>query len=222
MADGDAVERKNLGRQNFVETDLGENKAVALAKRYSGSFGIPIRAIPGFLDDVRGLQRQAPQVIVGCVDKHQARRTMAEYMSNAYECVWIDAGNETVAGQVVMGYTGPQFKPGTRAAGPIPVAMPTISQMLELPIAAEQRRSCAEMVEVTEQVSQVNVFAANLCANFVRLILEDVKRGLLRQPVQGVSFGAVYFNCGNGGFTTKYNTVDNLALARKPMAPWKR
>lgn len=205
-----------------MASDVGESKSVALAKRYSAAFGIPIRAIPGFLDSVRGLQRQAPQVIVGCVDSHKARRMIAEYMVQSYETAWIDCGNESVAGQVVLGYTGPTFRAGTRAAKPIPVALPTISQLLDLPIAAEKRASCAEMVDVTEQVSTVNGWAAMIAANFCRLILEDVKREQLRQPVQGIEFSAVYFNCGMGGVATKYNTVENVALAKKPMAPWLR
>lgn len=222
IADGDKVEPKNLTRQNFVASDVGEFKSIALAKRYSAAFGIPIRAISGMLEDVRGLQRQQPQVICGCVDQHNARRMIAEYMAQAYETAWIDCGNETVAGQVVLGYTGPTYRAGMRASGPIPVALPTISQMLDLPVAAEKRASCAEMVNVTEQVSQVNVFAANLAANFCRLILEDVKRVNLRQPVEGIEFSAVFFNCGNGGFATKYNTVENLAVAKKPLTPWRR
>jgi PRTRC genetic system ThiF family protein len=220
IADGDVVEAKNLGRQNFVETDLGENKAVALAKRYSGAFGIPIRAIPGMLLDGRGMTRQAPQIVIGCVDRHKARRTIAEYMSQAYECVWIDAGNESVAGQVILGYTGTQVRPGTRASGPIAAALPTVSQLFPLPVDGEMRPSCAELQEVTEQVSTVNVMAASIIANFVRLVLEDVKRGLLRQPVQGVDHHAVFFNVGNGGFQTIYNRPDTLDKARQPMCPW--
>ncbi len=205
-----------------MASDVGENKSLALAKRYSAAFGIPIRAIPGFLDDVRGLMRQAPQIVIGAVDKHAARRMIAEFMVQSYETAWIDCGNESVGGQVVLGYTGPTFRAGTKAAKPIPVALPTISQMLDLPLTAEKRASCAEMVDVTEQVSTVNGWASMIAANFVRLILEDVKRVLLRQEVQGVEFSAVYFNCGNGGFATKYNTVENLAVAKKPMCPWKR
>ncbi len=222
IADGDTVEVKNLTRQNFVASDVGENKSLALAKRYSAAFGFPIRAIPGFLDDVRGLMRQAPQIVIGAVDKHAARRMIAEFMVQSYETAWIDCGNESVGGQVVLGYTGPTFRAGTKAAKPIPVALPTISQMLDLPVTAEKRASCAEMVDVTEQVSTVNGWASMIAANFVRLILEDVKRVLLRQEVQGIEFSAVYFNCGNGGFATKYNTVENLAVAKKPMCPWKR
>jgi PRTRC genetic system ThiF family protein len=220
VADGDVVEVKNLGRQNFVETDLGENKAVALARRYSGAFGIPIRAIPGYLEDVRGMTRQAPQIVIGCVDKHTARRTIAEYLSQAYECCWIDAGNESVAGQVILGYTGTQFRLGSRANGPIAASLPTVSQLFPLPVDGEVRLSCAELQEVTEQVSTVNVMAASIIANFVRLVLEDVKRGLLRQAVRGLAFHGVYFNVGNGGFSTIWNSPENLAKARNPLCPW--
>jgi len=222
LADGDCVERKNLGRQNFVESDLGQNKAIALAQRYAGAFGLPIRAIPGMLEDVCGLTRQAPQIVCGCVDKHKARRTIAEYMANASETVWIDAGNETVAGQVVLGYTGPVFRSGNTAAGPLPFAMPTVSQTLDLPVdGGTARPSCADLGAVTEQVSTVNIVAAGLMANFLRLILEDVKRTQLRQPVKGLEFGAVYFNVGNGGFKTVFNTPATLATAQKPMCPWQ-
>ena len=37
LCDGDLVEEKNLGRQNFIEADLGKNKAMVLAERYQKS-----------------------------------------------------------------------------------------------------------------------------------------------------------------------------------------
>ena len=43
---GDLVEVKNLGRQNFIEADLGKNKAMVLAERYSNAFGIETSYIP--------------------------------------------------------------------------------------------------------------------------------------------------------------------------------
>jgi hypothetical protein len=173
------------------------------------------------LEDVRGLSRQAPNLIVGCVDSHTARRTIAEYMAQSYECCWIDAGNEAVAGQVILGYTGPPYRAGIRAGGPIEVALPTVSQLVPLPLGGEGRPSCAELQEVTQQVSTVNVMAAALIANFVRLVLEDVKRGLLREPVRGLDYHGVYFNVGNGGFRTLWNTPETLAKARNPLCPWQ-
>jgi molybdopterin/thiamine biosynthesis adenylyltransferase len=51
IADGDVVERKNLIRQNFIEADLGENKARVLAERYSSVFGLETEYIPSFIED---------------------------------------------------------------------------------------------------------------------------------------------------------------------------
>ena len=49
VCDGDVVEEKNLIRQNFVEQDVGRNKAQVLAERYSAAFGIECEYIPALL-----------------------------------------------------------------------------------------------------------------------------------------------------------------------------
>ena len=51
LCDGDLVEEKNLGRQNFIEADLGKNKAMVLAERYSNAFGIETSYIPQYVED---------------------------------------------------------------------------------------------------------------------------------------------------------------------------
>jgi len=51
IADGDVIEPKNLVRQNFIEADLGENKAQVLAERYSNVFGMEAEYIPSFIED---------------------------------------------------------------------------------------------------------------------------------------------------------------------------
>ena len=48
LIDGDIVEPKNLSRQNFIQEDVGLNKAVVLADRYSDAYGVPIVCIPEF------------------------------------------------------------------------------------------------------------------------------------------------------------------------------
>jgi PRTRC genetic system ThiF family protein len=223
LADGDIVEPKNLTRQNFIETDLGENKAVALARRYSAAFGLPVRAIPGYLEDPRGLVRQHPEIILGCVDRHAARRMVAEYLTIGYgPTVWIDAGNETATGQVVCGYAHSiQYRPGSfRGAGPIQVALPTVSQLFPLP-ETETRPSCADQRELSEQISTVNVVASGIMINFLRLVLEDSKRRLEGQRPHGLEFHAITFNVMNGGYSTRWNSPENLKDATKPLAPWR-
>ena len=51
ICDGDAVEEKNLVRQNFIPADLGENKAKVLAERYSSVFGMETEYVPDFIEN---------------------------------------------------------------------------------------------------------------------------------------------------------------------------
>ena len=63
IVDPDQVEAKNLERQNFVGSDIGKNKAVVLANRYSKAYGCEIIAIPEIfnLDAVSsGFDRKSP------------------------------------------------------------------------------------------------------------------------------------------------------------------
>lgn len=43
ICDGDQVEESNLCRQNFIEADIGKNKAEKLAQRYGSVYGLKIR-----------------------------------------------------------------------------------------------------------------------------------------------------------------------------------
>lgn len=45
VVDDDIVEEKNLFRQNFIKSDIGKNKAVVLANRYSKAYDINISAV---------------------------------------------------------------------------------------------------------------------------------------------------------------------------------
>ena len=57
ICDGDIVEKKNLVRQNFVEQDIGRNKAAVLAERYAGAFGIECEYIPEYIESEKRLKR---------------------------------------------------------------------------------------------------------------------------------------------------------------------
>ena len=57
ICDGDVVEWKNLIRRNFTPADLGENKAKALAERYSTVFGLETEYIPSFIESEDELKR---------------------------------------------------------------------------------------------------------------------------------------------------------------------
>lgn len=130
IADGDVVEEKNLVRQNFVSSDLGENKARVLAERYAAAFGMEIEYVPDFIEDdgklkelvtpdnirdtyvsssafVNGFDisdlRRSLVILIGAVDNNKSRQMCHRVFKQMNELIYIDSGNGEYTGQVVCG-----------------------------------------------------------------------------------------------------------------------
>lgn len=113
LCDGDLVEEKNLGRQNFIEADLGKNKAMVLAERYSNAFGIETSYIPQYVEDEEMLEElleplQYPQnryvtnqngeavrkviseivILIGAVDNNRSRQVFHSVFQRAKELIY--------------------------------------------------------------------------------------------------------------------------------------
>lgn len=95
ICDGDLVEAKNLDRQNFVEADLGENKARVLSERYSAVLGMETEYVPNFIETLSELmtliepgewetddypRRKVREMVLllGCVDNNRTRQLCHE------------------------------------------------------------------------------------------------------------------------------------------------
>lgn len=113
VVDGDTVEHKNLVRQNFIERDVGKNKAQVVADRYSAAFDIPIKAITRYITPNDSLVYETPlgaesfasalrnAVIIVAVDSAEARRILlSNFLGHSLNQFWVDAGNEDDFGQV--------------------------------------------------------------------------------------------------------------------------
>lgn len=110
LCDGDIVEQKNLVRQNFIQCDLGKNKAQVLAERYSVAFGMETCFMPRSIEDERMLSellqpthRDALVVLIGVVDNNRSRQLCNKVFYQASNLVYIDSGNGLTNGQVVCG-----------------------------------------------------------------------------------------------------------------------
>ena len=115
--DYDSVEPKNLLRQNFCAAEVGNPKAFSLAWRYSAAYGLAITPVVeafsgAHLDHFKA--EPAPggtlTLVVGAVDNVEARQAIAgaitarlPYLSRGEQLWWLDAGNEQMSGQVVLG-----------------------------------------------------------------------------------------------------------------------
>lgn len=129
IIDGDIVEEKNLMRQLFVRPDVGRNKAVVLAERYSMAFGIPITPVPHYLnlktavevpEVVAFLKRiSRNSLIIFAVDSAEARREILKVLcshtaltnvrqeAGSSPGLLVDAGNEDDFGQVKISSLAP-------------------------------------------------------------------------------------------------------------------
>jgi PRTRC genetic system ThiF family protein len=110
FVDPDHIEAKNIWRQNFCGAEVGQNKAEALALRYSTAWGFPITAwpCPYASEFLYADNRAEVTILLGCVDNGSARRSLATSVGHlGYRNVptvwWIDAANSRSSGQVLVG-----------------------------------------------------------------------------------------------------------------------
>jgi PRTRC genetic system ThiF family protein len=110
--DDDHVEPHNLARQRFVLSDIKMNKAEAVILKINNAYGLDWIALP---------ERQEPNFytatnfLITATDSGFLRNELSEYIKHQKEVggygthlssqkllAWIDAGNETHSGQVVI------------------------------------------------------------------------------------------------------------------------
>lgn len=98
--DDDTVSPTNVGRQGFYPNDVGEYKASLIVNRLNALMGTNWRA------ETRRFGAGEPlynvNLVIGCVDTRAARRAIvsAAETSGVY---YLDCGNDTDRGQVVIG-----------------------------------------------------------------------------------------------------------------------
>lgn len=113
LLDGDTVEEKNLLRQYFVPADIGKNKALVLAERYSRAYGLSILGCDAYLAPDRPLRPLVAEtrpyrsgdsiadgdltpIVVGGVDNAPSRRLLHDELRTWENVVYLDAGNGSV------------------------------------------------------------------------------------------------------------------------------
>lgn len=226
FVDPDTVEARNIYRQNFCQAEIGHNKAVALAVRYSAAWGVNIAAFPqkfawGVLDDLGGSRYDDLNVLIGCVDNPAARREIQGIIRNTHGTVfWLDCGNEKECGQVLIGRNDPgkEIKtfplPERCAWVPLPsrqhkelVGRKRTSDGAQAGTApaGTEGLSCAEIAMLDEQGLTINQAIAAVAADYlVRLLL-----------TQNLDKFQTYLDLGSGSMQSTYLTP---ASVRK----WKR
>ena len=175
VCDGDVVEEKNLIRQNFVEQDVGRNKAQVLAERYSAAFGIECEYIPRFVESeeelfqltvpdffkssYRGIPETQRVILLGCVDNNKSRKLCHAVFAKQKDLIYIDSGNGEHTGQVVCGVR----QNGRTTYKPVCSLYPDI---LDDEDKFPSELSCAERAVSAPQSVTANLTAATAVVSF--------------------------------------------------------
>lgn len=123
--DPDIVSEANIGRQLFSESELGQNKAVALVTRINRFFGYTWIA-EGCHYPLRRKENQEnsplANIIITCTDNIRSRLDLWKFLKNYRETnannektpiYWMDFGNAQTTGQVLIGNVRNKIKQPT-------------------------------------------------------------------------------------------------------------
>lgn len=171
LVDGDTVEKKNLLRQNFVESDLGRHKSEVLAHRYSAAFGVPVNYIPNFIesderlaDILKPATKDEITILLGCVDNNRSRQMCHRVFQSMNNLVYIDSGNGEFTGQAVCGVR----KNNRTKLKPVCNYYP---EMLSDNDKFKSEESCSDAIVSSPQNIMANVMAATIILSYLNDIL---------------------------------------------------
>jgi PRTRC genetic system ThiF family protein len=98
--DDDTVSETNVGRQGFYPVDVGQHKAPLLVNRLNNLMGTRWHAVTRRIDSK---DRFVCDLVVGCVDTRAARKAILGAMQRGTGGYYLDCGNESDSGQVILG-----------------------------------------------------------------------------------------------------------------------
>lgn len=107
--DNDIVTEANLGRQLFTQMEVGVNKANVLITRINRFFGYQWDAVPELYPNP---DCETANITISCVDNAKARINIGRFLRKEKNSIrtderkayyWMDFGNSTDTGQVVLG-----------------------------------------------------------------------------------------------------------------------
>lgn len=214
LIDDDEVEEKNLLRQNFIESDVGQKKAIVLANRYAKAYKIPIfpcvtrvteRISPFDLRFVgsAGLDANWENLIlILAVDSAAARRGVLQAFSYVRNIFIIDAGNEDNFGQVKF-FTGTTLDTPHGGTQTIPKIIPIQHDVNFIPYPEEYYRNLGESASERSCADLDQTLAIN--AIMATTMIGIIQNFLYRKPF---TYHEVRY-CLDGSVTSTPNTIQN-------------
>lgn len=189
--DEDTVALHNTIRQNFFEADVGHMKAEIMANRMRiahAPAGLSITARNDRFPGNKYYSGPMPHFIVGCVDSKASRRSIRDALGHMRACVyWIDCGNESASGQVIVG------QGGERSDG-LENRLPLVSELFPEIINGEDDNtpSCSARESISRQGVMTNTIAATWALAWIDAAMRTGE----------VAWSGVFFNTALGRVTS--------------------
>jgi len=98
--DDDTVSETNVGRQGFYPVDVGQHKATLIVNRLNNLMGTRWEARTRRIGSG---DRLVCDLVIGCVDTRAARKGILGAMQRGTGGYYLDCGNESDSGQVILG-----------------------------------------------------------------------------------------------------------------------
>ncbi|MBB2984203.1 PRTRC genetic system ThiF family protein [Paraburkholderia tropica] len=192
--DDDTVSEFNVGRQGFYPNDVGQYKATLLVNRLNLLMGTNWRAAPQRVDPSTALRAD---IVIGCVDSRAARHAIVESARRGGCRYYLDCGNETDRGQVILGEFGK----------PRPDRLPHVGDLFPDMLNAKNDKgddtpSCSMADALRKQSLVINQAIAVQAFNLLWSLFRN----------GGLTFSAVFVNLATG--RTNPVPIDPAAWAR--------
>ena len=209
--DDDRVSPTNVGRQGFYPNDVGEFKASLMVNRLNMLMGTSWKAETTRFSPATHCHNV--DLIIGCVDTRAARRAIVQ-AAKSLNLYYLDCGNDTDRGQVVIGQM-----PGSRYTKANPERLPHVGELFPDLIdasldATDETPSCSMADALRKQSLVINQAIAVQAYN---LLWTMFRTG-------AVPFSGVFVNLKTG--RTNPIPVDPAAWARfgyeAPQPPVKK
>ena len=142
--DNDIVTEANVGRQLFSPNDVGLYKSDVLVTRINAFYGLDWKSEARIYD---GKDMKPSNITISCVDNVASRIRIGNYLrdkktnSGGYDMhrkyYWLDFGNQTDRGQVVLGSIGEIKQPKKSKYETVP-HLKTVDELFDLKRLKEQ------------------------------------------------------------------------------------
>ena len=195
LIDGDNYEESNFGRQEFIYTTVGTNKASGQAEVYKKRYpniAEHIYAINSYINlyNISSIIKENA-IIFTCVDNHYARQIIDTYVSTLNNAVHICAGNEEIYGNIAIHIR----KDGVSLSNQIGTTIPDILSASNKE--DRSRMSCLELSNLPSggQTIAVNFMAASLMFCVYQSYLQFINKMSCKSFVlSGIDFDILQMN----------------------------